>query len=47
MADQAEKVIRFVEKMFVKYGAVPADASLSERLHKMGLGPCYVRDGLY
>ena len=47
MADQAEKVVRFVEKMFVKYGAVPADASLNEHLHKMGLRSCYVRNGLY
>ena len=47
MTDQVEKALKFVEDMFVKYGAVRADDSLNEHLQKMGLRSCFVRNGLY
>ena len=49
MNSNTEKKLEYVEEMFRKYGAVPAetDPSELEKMKDLGLRLSYVRDGLY
>ena len=45
--DPSDEVPGYIEKMFEKYGAVPADSAINDSLKKQGLRSCYIRDGVY
>ena len=44
---RTENSLQYVEKMFVRYGAVPVDAGNAEQQEHFGLRRSFVRDGIY